>query len=215
MAIFPVHKPRGTRQRPAQCGHHPLHVPLFNVYQFSLLVGFAAVGAVLQSAVEGLAGARGAQQGRVRILTERLGLVHLVVRLRPVLELEDYQDDQDYRYQRGGYDADYEGGVLGRLGRDPLIVVVLGRSGHRRIRRRRRRRRRLRHFRRGRLRRHGCRPMRHDAAAKRPFSFNCHSDRIYGRAVVSFRSPRADGCCATYVGNVFLISDNRIRAMEI
>lgn len=146
----------------------PLHVPLFNVYQFSLLVGFAAVGAVLQGAVEGLAGARGAQQGRIRILAERLRLVHLVARLRPVLKLEDNQYDQDYRYQRGGYDADYESGVLGRLGRDPLIsVVVLGRSGHRRVHRRRRRRWRLRHLRRDRLRRHSGRSMRHDAAAKR------------------------------------------------
>lgn len=148
-----------------------LHVPLFNVYQFSLLVSFAAIGAVLQGAVEGLAGARGAQQGRVWILAERLRLVHLVARLRPVLKFENYQYDQDYRYQRGGDDADYKSGVLRRLGRDPLVVVVvvvvLGRSGHRRVHRRWRRRWRLRHLRRGCLRRHGCRSMRHDAAAKR------------------------------------------------
>lgn len=37
-----------------------LHVPLFNVYQFSFLVSFAAVGAILESAVEGLARTRGA-----------------------------------------------------------------------------------------------------------------------------------------------------------
>lgn len=144
-----------------------LHVPLFNVYQFSFLAALAAVGAVLQGAVERLAGARGAQEGRVRVLAECLRLVHLVVGLWPVLELEDYQYDEHNRYQRGRYNADYQRGVLGRLGRYPLVVVVLGRSGHRRVQRRRSWRRRLRHLRGGARDRHSGRSVRHDAAAKR------------------------------------------------
>lgn len=125
-----------------------LHVPLFNVYQFSFLVRFATVGAVLEGTIEGLTGTSGAQQSRIRILTERLSFVHLVARLWPVLELEDYQYDEDYRYQRGSYDADYECGIFGRFRSDSLIVVF-GRSGHRRIHWWRRRWRRFRHLRRG------------------------------------------------------------------
>lgn len=146
----------------------PLNVPLFNVYEFSFLVVFIAVGAILEGAIERLTGTRGAQQGGVWILAEGLRLVHLVAGLRPILELEDYdyEYDQDYRYQRGGYDADYESCVLGRFGGNPFIVVVFGRSGHRGIYRRWWRRWRLRHFRCGSLGRHGCRSLRHDAAVR-------------------------------------------------
>lgn len=143
-----------------------LHVPLFDVYQFSLLVSLAPVRTVLQGAVERLVGASRAQQRRVRVLAEGLRLVHLVAGLRTILELEDDQDDQNYGDQRRGYDADYQGGVFRRLGRYPLVIVVLRGRRHRRVDGGRRGRRWVRHLRGGALGRHGRRSLRHDAAAR-------------------------------------------------
>ena len=146
--------------------HRPsLHVPLFDVYQFSFLVGFAAVGAVFQGPVERLAGTGGTEQRRVWILAEGLRLVDLVAGLRTILELEDDQDDEHDGDQRRGYDADYQSGVLRRLGRYPLVVVVLWWRWYWRVHRGWRWWRWVRHLCGGRLGRHGCRSLRHDATA--------------------------------------------------
>lgn len=147
-------------------GWPSLHVPLFDVYQFSFLARFAAICAVLHGPVERLAGASGAEQRRVRVLTEGLRLVHLVAGLWTILELEDDENDEDDGDQCGGYDADYQRRVLCRLGRYPLVVVVvLRRRWHRRVDGRWRRWRWVRHLRGRCLGRHGARSLRHNATA--------------------------------------------------
>lgn len=84
-----------------------LHIPLFDIYQFSFLVSFAAIGAIFQGTIERLTGASGAQQCRIWILAEGFRLVNLVTGLWTIFELEDDQYDQNNGDQRRGYDADY------------------------------------------------------------------------------------------------------------
>lgn len=84
-----------------------LHIPLFDIYQFSFLVGFATIGAIFQGTIERLTGTSGAQQCRIWILAEGLRLVNLVTGLWTIFELENDQYDQNNGDQRRGYDADY------------------------------------------------------------------------------------------------------------
>lgn len=72
-----------------------LHIPLFDIYQFSFLVSFAAIGAIFQGTIERLTGTSGAQQCRIWILAEGFRLVNLVTGLWTIFELEDDQYDQN------------------------------------------------------------------------------------------------------------------------
>lgn len=101
-----------------------LHVPLFDIFDLSLL-------AVLDVAVDGLRSGRtlgGEEGGRLPLggRVVRLALVHLVHAVRPVLELEDEQNDDDDGDHGAGDDADDDGRVLGGA-RGDVRPVRLGR----------------------------------------------------------------------------------------